>query len=133
MRRQHREDREVPTLPATDGLPLWAQILISLIVCVATLGVAFSGYFKKPSPEARGDTTTAAVISATIADMGAIRHLSDTVVQLNASVLALTTSVDESTHFNRNEIDVMREMCGRLRDLADEMERQSRDTRRWDK
>lgn len=122
----------MPTLPATDGLPLWAQIVISLIVCIATLGVAFSGYFKRPSSEAKGDTSTAALLGATIADMGAIRHLSDTVVHLNASVIALTTSIDEATHFSRNEIEVFREMCGRLRDLADEMERQSRDARRWE-
>lgn len=118
----------MPTLPETSGLPVWAQILVSLLVCLATLGVAFKGYFnEKPKPEIKGDApATLTVAAATLMDMGTLRHLSDVVVQLNAAVLSLTDAVNESTHYNRNEVEVQRELCGRLRALCEEIERQGR-------
>jgi hypothetical protein len=119
----------VPTLPATDGLPVWAQILVSLLVCLATLGVAFKGYFSgdKTKSSATGDQhTTMTLAAATLMDMGTLRHLSDTIVQLHGAVLSLTDAVNESTHYNRNEVEVQRELCGRLRALCEEIERQGR-------
>lgn len=119
----------MPTLPETSGLPVWAQILVSLLVCLATLGVAFKGYFSgdKTKPEIKGDQqTTMTLAAATLMDMGTLRHLSDTVVQLNSAVIALTDAVNESTHYNRNEVEVQRELCGRLRALCEEIERAGR-------
>ncbi|HLP67182.1 MAG TPA: hypothetical protein VK181_06655 [Rhizobium sp.] len=118
----------MPTLPETSGLPVWAQILVSVLVCLATLGVAFKGYFTdRPKNEIKGDQqTTVALAAATLMDMGSLRHLSDTIVQLNAAVLGLTEAVNESTHYNRNEVEVQRELCARLRSLCEEIERAGR-------
>lgn len=125
----------MPTLPATDGLPVWAQILVSILVCLATLAVAFKGYFgnDKRTPARVTESTQAVSLSAILGDLGAIRHLSDTVVQLNVSVIALTNVLNEGTHWNRNEVEIMREICQRLRELTEELERQGTDARRWDK
>lgn len=123
----------MPTLPPLDGLPVWAQILISVIVGVATLGVSFKGYFGNKNAPATSTGHTAAIAAASIVDTSSFAQLAQTVVILNTNVLALTNCIAENTHHNRNEIDVLREMCGRLRDLADEMERQGRDNRAIDK
>ena len=132
------ETQKVQTQPPQlDGLPTWAQVLISILFGVTTLAVSLKGYLGKKGDAAasstNGQTTTAVLSAASIADMGAIRHLADVVVTLNSNVVALTTALNEGTHYSRNEVDIMREMCQRLRELAEEMERQGRDARRWDK
>jgi hypothetical protein len=125
----------VPSQPPIDGLPLWAQLTISFIIGLATLLVAFKGYLVKDShrglvPES---PSSAAILGATIADMGAIRNLADCVVRLDASVVALTRCIDESTHYERNNVDISREVCARLRELCEELQRQGNDQRAWDK
>lgn len=126
----------MPTQPPIDGLPLWAQLIISFMIGVAALGVAFKGYFG-----ARGerkivepaDRASAQILAASITDMGAIRHLSDVCIRLTAAVEALTKTVDEHSHYERNSIEIARESCQRLRELTEEMVRQGRDARGWDK
>lgn len=114
----------MPTLPATDGLPVWAQIVVSILICVATLAIAFKGYFRNPTPESKGDTTTTVALSAaSIMDMGAVRHLSDTVIHLDASVRALTDIINDATHYERNSLEQSRELCRRLRELRETLER----------
>src|SRR5690349_21840462 len=126
---------KVPTQPPIDGLPLWAQIIVSLIIGVATLGVAFKGYFQKSDSKAvePADRQSAAILAASITDMGAIRHLSDVCIRLTGSVDALVKAVDEHTHHERNSVEVSREICQRMRELKEELERQGRDQRAWDK
>jgi hypothetical protein len=124
---------KVPTLPPLEGLPVWAQIVISLIVGVATLGVSFKGYFGNKSVPAVTTGHTASIAAASIVDVTAFHRLSESIVMLNTNVLALSNTVAESTHHNRNEIDLLREMCGRLRALVEEMERQGREQRENDR
>jgi hypothetical protein len=112
-------------VPALNGLPFSLQILLSVLFGLAALGAAFSGYFKKGSAAVQADTpATAAILSATISDMGAIRHLSDTVIRLDGAVQTLTKTIEEATHHERNNIEVARELCARMRTLAEIMERQ---------
>jgi hypothetical protein len=119
--------------PHIDG-PLWAQLLISIVFGLAALGAAYRGYFSKGSAKATtAEPQTAALLAASIADMGAIRNLSDVCVRLTAAVETLTKSVDEHTHHERNSVEISREICQRLRELKEELERQGRDARAWDK
>lgn len=123
----------MPTLPATDGLPVWAQVLVSLLVCVATLAVALKGYFGKSVPPT--DAAAQAHPSVTLAmlrEQGAIHHNSDALVQLSANVIALTTCIHELTHHKRNGGEAMEELCARVRSLTEELERHRRGLRERD-
>lgn len=112
-------------MPALNGLPFSLQVLLSILFGLAALGAAFSGYFKKGVDKVAPDTpATAAILSATIADMGAIRHLSDCTIRLQGAVDNLTKTVEEATHHERNNIEVARELCARMRSLCEQMERQ---------
>ena len=111
--------------PHIDGLPFWAQIAISLIFGLAALGAAYKGYFSKGDKPAitAAEPQTAAILAASIADMGAIRNLSDCVVRLDTSVVALTRTIGDQTHFERNNNEALNELCARLRELREELER----------
>lgn len=110
----------MPNQPPIEHLPVVWQIIISLIIGVATLGVGFKGYFIKDKPRlTASEPQSAAIMAATIADMGAIRNLSDCVVRLDASIVSLTRSIDEETYHKRNGIELDREMCARLRELRE--------------
>ncbi len=126
----------MPATPPLDGLPLWLQVIVTIMFGAATLGVAFKGYRKPhagPVPEISSGAPTAAIIGASIADMGAIRRLSDTVAHLDGSVVALTTTINENIHWSRNQADELREVCQEIRVLTLEMQHQGRDARDWNK
>jgi hypothetical protein len=109
---------KVPSQPPIDGLPLWAQLAISFVIGLATLLVAFKGYLVKDKPAySPSQPQSAAIMAATIADMGAIRNLSDCVVRLDASVVTLTRAIEDQTHYKRNNLDLEAEICARLREL----------------
>jgi hypothetical protein len=119
---------KVPTQPPIDGLPVGWQIAISVIVGLATLAVAFKGYFIRDNPKTGSHIVpdspqTAAIMAATIADMGAVRNLSDCVVRLDASIVRLCSTIDEHTHFERNSIELDREIAQRLRELREATEK----------
>lgn len=117
---QGEEDTKLTAQPAIDALPAWAQILITILVGCATLGIALKGYLTKDRPTVVPETpATAAIMAATIADMGAIRNLADCVIRLDATMSRLIESVDESTHYGRNGIELEREICARLRELRE--------------
>lgn len=125
-----------------EGLPVWAQIVISILTCIAALGVAFKGYFREePLKSIEGPSqTTALLAAASIADMGAMRHLSDVMTVLSGQVTTLSNVVTEATHHERNNVEVSREICSRMRELCEQMERtnatiqgMSDDARRWNK
>lgn len=117
------EDGTVTAQPAIDALPVWAQIFITILVGCATLGIALKGYLTKDRPATADTPQTTAILAATIADMGAIRNLSDCVIRLDASVVRLTEAIDEHTHHERNSIELDRELCARLRELREVIER----------
>ena len=110
----------MPTQPPIDGLPVWAQLAISFVIGLATLGVAFKGYLVKDKPSvAAGDQQSAAILSASITDGFAMRVLNESIVRLDASVGRLCQAIDEQTHYERNNIELDREMCQRLRELRE--------------
>lgn len=110
---------------------MWAQILITVIIGIGTLGASLKGYFgNKNLPAATNQT--ASIAGASVVDNAIFYRLVETVVVLNSNVVGLNTTVAESTHHNRNEIDLLREMCQRLRELVEEMERQGRENRAID-
>lgn len=114
----------MPEQPPLDGLPLWAQLAISFVVGLATLAVALKGYLIRDKPAVTGhEPTTAAILGASIADMGAIRNLSDCVVRLDASIVALTRTISDDMHYRREGIELNRETCARLRELREASER----------
>lgn len=113
----------MPTQPPINGLPLWAQLTISFVIGLATLAVALKGYLIKDKPALSDQPTSAAILAATFADGFAIRSLSDACTRLEASVVALTRTIDESTHYERNNVEINREVCARLRELREVQER----------
>lgn len=124
----------MPTQPPLDGLPLWLQILVSIAIGVATLAVAFKGYFVKDKPDMQpADKASATVQAAMFQDMGHMRHLADVNIQLMGAVDRLSKALDEHTHHERNSIEIARESCVKLRELTEELKRQGRDARGWDK
>lgn len=123
-RRVKREYQKVPTQPPLDGLPLWAQITISLLIGVATLGVAFKGYFTKS--DKTESATTATVAAATLLDNMSIRQLSDQLAHLSNDVVTLERVMGELTHHTRNDVESKRELCARLRELRESTDRMAR-------
>lgn len=111
----------MPTLPATDGLPVWAQVLVSVLVCIATLAVAFKGYFGKSAvptdalPEAK-------VTAGVLLDNLSIRMLSDQLSHLSNDVVSLERAIGDNTHWVRSKFEQDREVCQRLRELRDALE-----------
>jgi hypothetical protein len=125
----------MPTTPPLDGLPFPIQLLLTLLFGVAALAVAFRGYFTKGQRPSVTTTEphTAAFMAASIMDTGAVRHLSDVCIQLTGAVTTLKDTIEESTHYDRMRYELEREMVARLRELKEELARQGRDTRAWDK
>lgn len=128
-RHGERELTKVPTQPPLDGLPLWAQITISMLIGVATLGVAFKGYFTKDKPATNG-STTATIAGAALMDNMSIRQLSDQLAHLSADVVSLERAMADSTHWTRSKFEQDREVCQRLRELREVMDRIERTAER---
>lgn len=113
----------MPTQPPLDGLPLWAQIAISIMIGVATLGVAFKGYFTKSDGPKGDGSTTATIAAATLMDNMSIRQLSDQLAHLSGDVVSLERAVADNTHWVRSKFEQDREVCQRLRELREAIER----------
>jgi hypothetical protein len=114
----------VPTQPSLDGLPAWLQILISLVIGVATLGVAFKGYFIRDKPDLQpADKATASIQAAVFQDLGTMRHLADVCIILSGNIERLCKAVDENTHHKRNSIEAERDLREGLRELKDMISR----------
>lgn len=109
----------MPQAPNTDGLPPWLQITVSIIFCLVTLAVALKGY--RRGPEANPTEPKATI--AHLADMGAVRSLTDACYSLEREVATLCRLMSDQTHYLRDEIDVDRELCQRLRELREHLER----------
>lgn len=114
--------------PHIDGLPLWLQAVLSVIFGLAALGAAYKGYFTKSGErvETRQTAPQAQLMAATIADMGAIRNFTDAALRLEVAVQGLCREIEDAKHHERNNVEVTRELCGRLRALTEMMERQSK-------
>lgn len=113
----------VPQPPNVDGLPLWLQIVLSLLFVVTTAGIAFVGYRQRLEREPSGAATT---VMAAFPDMTAIRQLTDTCRLLCQNVEQLNATLTDHTHYLRNKIDVDAELAHRARELTDEIIRSER-------
>lgn len=115
----------MPTTPALDGLPPWLQLLLTAIFGIGTVGVAFSGYRKPGGLKAKEEppVTSAAI---TIADMGAVRRLSDVMITLDATMRSLERTVQDAVHHERNANDINREICHALKRIEGQLEAQAR-------
>ena len=113
----------MPNAPNIDGLPLWLQIVISLIFLSVTVAVAVQGYNRR-EPKTLGEN--AQIIGAQIADVGAFRHLADVTAQLVRSteeLMAETRDVarimDDSRHWIRQHNELLNETNRLLRAIID--------------
>lgn len=113
----------MPQAPNVEGLPLWLQITITLLFGLATLGVMMLGYFQRAHPKGGEVNEQARIISASFADMGAIRHLSDVCIQLCGNIERLEEAVREQTHHDRNRNDLLTETARRLREVIERLDR----------
>lgn len=114
----------VTQLPDTTGLPVWAQILVSILICVGALAAAFSGYFKKTPPPT--EATLATVAGATLMDNLSIRQLSDALAVLSNDVVSLEREMKDNIHWTRTKVEQDREICQRLRELREALDRMSK-------
>lgn len=112
----------MPQPPNVEGLPPWLQITATLLFGIVTLIIGIKGYLKadplKPLDNAQ-------IIGAQIADMGAIRRLSDVCSELGYQVKSLEDAIREQTHYDRERSELMRELCQRLRELRERLDRSS--------
>ncbi len=121
----------MPNPPNIDGLPLWLQICITVLFGLATLFVAAKGYFSSTRggegaamlSGSAGAQPIQQVQSAAIADMGAIRHLSDVCIILSGKIESSEQATREHTHWLRSQHELDREICARLRELKEALER----------
>lgn len=120
----------MPNAPNVDGLPLWLQIFVSLVFGAATLAVGISGYLARKSGGKTDEHQTARLLGATIADMGALRRLSDSCVQLDGHIITLSNQIgrlddtlQDQIHWDRDRNELMREISQRLRELKERLDR----------
>ena len=112
----------MPQQPPIDGLPVWAQVLISIIFGVAALAVAFKGYFTKSGPRDEPGAT-ATIAGAALLDNLTIRQLSDQFAHLSGDVISLERELKDNTHWLRTKHEQDREVCARLRELRETLDR----------
>lgn len=122
----------MPPLPETDGLPLWLRIVIALAFGLAALLAAIGGYFKADRTPSRQTGEGSAILGASIADMGAIRRLSDVCaeltrhfIDLGAKIEHLERTLQDDIHFRRQANDIGNELCQRMRELREAIDRAS--------
>lgn len=116
-----------PAAPNVDGLPVWLQVVVSLIFVFATIVAAFMGYRKLDRREPTGAAQT---VLASIPDMTAVRQLTDQCRVLCQQVESLDQTFRDHTHYLRNKIEIDQEMCMRLRELKEEIIRSDKQSAR---
>lgn len=108
--------------PHVDGLPLWLQVVATLAFGVATLAVGLSGYFKREKSKNESDHNVQ-LSGASIADMGAVRHLADVCIQLSANMLGMERAIQDQTYYDRERNELLREACLRMRDIRERLDK----------
>lgn len=107
----------MPQAPNVDGLPIWLQIVLSFAFMVTSVAVAVRGYQTGPKP---AEPAVKAIASAV--DIGGVRELVDVNHDLRAEIMQLARATNEMTHFLRENIEIKRELCQRLRELRERIE-----------
>lgn len=116
-----------PTAPNVEGLPLWLQIFVSMAF-IAVMGIAaVVGYRRNEArAEAKEPSGAAQTVIAAIQDTGATRHLADVSLALSGDIQSLEREIRDNTHWVRNKHEQDRELCARLRELREALDRQPR-------
>lgn len=109
----------MPQAPNVDGLPVWLQIAVTVVFGLVTLGVGMRGYLRPAGPSSDQTQTT----FAHLADMGAIRHLAEVNHQLCSEVVSLERAISDHAHYLRQQMELQRELCQRMRELRDRLDR----------
>lgn len=112
-----------PSAPNVTGLPLWLQVVVSLTFLLFTALAAFAGYRKRLDREPPGAAQT---VLASIPDMSAVRQLTDICRILCERMDGVDATFRDHTHYLRDQIEVDRELCMRLRELKEEIIRHDR-------
>ncbi len=112
--------RRMPEAPNLEGYPQWLQVVVSLAFAALTIIIGVRGYKAGPKQDETKSNTTIAHLS----DMGAVRHLTTATEALHVEILSHNRLVADHTHYLREQIDVNREICQRLRELREAMDRQ---------
>lgn len=102
----------MPQSPNVDGLPLWLQITISLAFLILTGLAVGRGYFST----SRKAPDTVPVVSQLSAQ---------SLVDHHQEFVSLNKNLMELTHYIRSQIEVERELCGRLRALREHLDGQA--------
>lgn len=100
-----------------DGLPPWAQVIVSMVVLGSAVFAVVQGYTKKKIGSDNDSSKDAVVVSAAIADGQAIRDMT-TALREHCSVMrdntAVMTRLDDAFRDNsleqRHGYDAMREL-----------------------
>lgn len=98
----------MPNAPNVDGLPIWLQIAVTLAFGICTVAVALRGYFNGDKKEA-------------------VIHLPDqshqfAMIQLSAEISSLEKAITENTFHTRQQVELSREVCQRLRELRERLD-----------
>lgn len=118
----------MPLAPNVDGLPLWLQVVVSLLFGISTLFVAIQGYNKRkpegavmlaPAPD---DGAMRQAQSAMIVDMAVIRNLATVMSSTCVQLESLEKATREHTYWVRTQHELEREVAARLRELREALE-----------
>jgi hypothetical protein len=114
----------MPEAPNVEGLPLWLQIGITLVFGVATLMAGLRSYRNDGEPKASvvHNPTTIAHLT----DMAPIRHLTETLHTATAEIVSLERALRDHEHHMRQQTDLERELCQRLRELRERLDSPTR-------
>jgi len=106
----------MPNSPNLDGLPLWFQVIASLIFLGLSIIIGLRGY---RSPPPKSEQT----LVAHLADMGPVRHLADVCLSLAGDIQSLERVLVEHTHHLRNHYEITRELAQRTREMCEKADR----------
>lgn len=113
-----------PSAPNVEGLDPWLQIVVTIAFVFAMIIGAFHAYRKNEAKaEEREPGGAAQTVIAAIQDTGATRHLADVNLALIGEIQSLEREIKDNTHWTRAKWEQDRELCQRLRELREAMDR----------
>jgi FKBP-type peptidyl-prolyl cis-trans isomerase 2 len=104
----------MPNAPNIEGLPVWLQIAITALFGIITLIVGLRGY--------TGRDKLAATPQSAV-DVATLHRLIDSNHALAGELINLERSIGEHMHHMRQNNDLSREICQRLREVRERLDR----------
>lgn len=111
-----------PQPPNVDGLPGWVQIVVSLAFLALT-AVAVGKSYAHPKSRGGPGHGGGEITIAHLSDMSAVRDNTDAHRALAAELISVGRIIGENTHYLRENNDLSRETCQRLRELRERLDR----------